>query len=243
MAVGLLYQLHPVSFGFSMDNFFVTSRTGKYFCGLIQRCIEKKSWQSDNTSILWIYSCAYRFFISYDYKQLHRLLSKLGRHKLYFEFSIGFEEAKKYRQANGQILRRNQWQDLTCQVYIWITMRLPSQNGRRIFWVCPVSARSIGWKSRIRPVAGRVSQRQGCPPWGGIWRKPDFGSWKASQWANLWPDEQKSHIRLWTRVSLPNKTKPNSYTESLTVNATGKEGKNVWVPGEVLRTQGKKNAQ
>lgn len=47
-----------------------------------------------------------------------RLLSKLGRHKLYFEFSIGFEEAKKYRQANGQILRRNQWQDLTCQVYI-----------------------------------------------------------------------------------------------------------------------------
>ena len=42
MAVGLLYQLHPVSFGFSMDNFFVTSRTGKYFCGLIQRCIEKK---------------------------------------------------------------------------------------------------------------------------------------------------------------------------------------------------------
>lgn len=43
MAVGLLYQLHPVSFGFSMDNFFVTSRTGKYFCGLIQRCIEKKS--------------------------------------------------------------------------------------------------------------------------------------------------------------------------------------------------------
>ena len=38
--------------------------------------------------------------------------------KQYFEFSIGFEEAKKYRQANGQILRRNQWQDLTCQVYI-----------------------------------------------------------------------------------------------------------------------------
>ena len=32
--------------------------------------------------------------------------------------SLGFEEAKKYREANGQILRRNQWQDLTCQVYI-----------------------------------------------------------------------------------------------------------------------------
>ena len=49
---------------------------------------------------------------------LHRLLSKLGRHKLYFEFSIGFEEAKRYREANGQYLRPSQWQDLTCQVYI-----------------------------------------------------------------------------------------------------------------------------
>ena len=29
------------------------------------------------------------------------------------------------------------------------------------------------------------------------------------------------------------KTKPNSYTESLEVNAAGKEGKNVGVPGEV----------
>lgn len=47
-----------------------------------------------------------------------RQLSNLGRHKLYFEFSIGFEEAKKYRQANGQILRHSQWEDLTCQVYI-----------------------------------------------------------------------------------------------------------------------------
>lgn len=38
MAVGLLHQLHPMSFGFSMDNFFVTSETGKYFCDIIQRC-------------------------------------------------------------------------------------------------------------------------------------------------------------------------------------------------------------
>ena len=33
-----------------------------------------------------------------------------------------------------------------------------------------------------------------------------------------------------------NKTKPSSYTESFTVNAAGKEGKNVRVPGEVLPT-------
>lgn len=36
------------------------------------------------------------------------------------------------------------------------------------------------------------------------------------------------------RASLHNKTKPSSYTESFTVNAAGKEGKNVRVPGEVL---------
>lgn len=41
MAVGLLHQLHPMSFGFSMDNFFVTSETGRYFCGIIQRCFEE----------------------------------------------------------------------------------------------------------------------------------------------------------------------------------------------------------
>ena len=35
-----------------------------------------------------------------------------------FDFSIGYEEALKYRQAHGQYLRRNQWQDLTVQVYI-----------------------------------------------------------------------------------------------------------------------------
>lgn len=38
MAVGLLHQLHPMSFGFTMDNHFVTSDTGKYFCEIIQRC-------------------------------------------------------------------------------------------------------------------------------------------------------------------------------------------------------------
>ncbi len=47
-----------------------------------------------------------------------RPLSKLGRPNLHFDFSIDYEEALKYRQANGQYLRRNQWQDLTVQVYI-----------------------------------------------------------------------------------------------------------------------------
>ena len=49
---------------------------------------------------------------------LCRLLSKLGRPKLYFEFPIGFDEALEYKKAHGQYLRRNQWQDLTVHVYI-----------------------------------------------------------------------------------------------------------------------------
>ena len=39
MVVGLLHQLHPMSFGFSLDDYFVTSDTGKYLCDVIQRCI------------------------------------------------------------------------------------------------------------------------------------------------------------------------------------------------------------
>ena len=57
-------------------------------------------------------------FISYDYMQQHRLLSKLGRPNLYFKFSIGYEEAAAYRKAKGQYLRPSQWEDLTCEVFI-----------------------------------------------------------------------------------------------------------------------------
>ena len=50
--------------------------------------------------------------------------------------------------------------------------------------------------------------------------------------ANLWSDEQKSHIRLYMRVSLHNKIKPDSYTESCAVNtADGWRERNVWYPG------------
>ena len=50
--------------------------------------------------------------------------------------------------------------------------------------------------------------------------------------ANLWSDEQKSHIRLCMRVSLQLKMKPNSYTESRAVNAAdGWRERNVWYPG------------
>ena len=37
--------------------------------------------------------------------------------------------------------------------------------------------------------------------------------------ANLWSDRQEPHIRLYMRVSLRHKTKPDSYMESCAVNA------------------------
>ena len=51
-------------------------------------------------------------------------------------------------------------------------------------------------------------------------------------WANLWSDEQKSQKRLFMRVRLPYKPKPNNYTESWMVNvADGWRERNVWYPG------------
>ena len=37
-------------------------------------------------------------------------------------------------------------------------------------------------------------------------KKVGFWELKVSQWANLWPDEQKSHIRPEAKVSLHNKS-------------------------------------
>ena len=50
--------------------------------------------------------------------------------------------------------------------------------------------------------------------------------------ANLWSDEQKSHMRLCTRVRLQFKLKPNNYTESCMINVADiwREG-NVWYLG------------
>ena len=53
---------------------------------------------------------------------------------------------------------------------------------------------------------------------------------------NLWPDEQESSSRLQARVRLPNKSKPNNYTESLEVKmAGGWRKRNVWYPGRSVR--------
>ena len=54
--------------------------------------------------------------------------------------------------------------------------------------------------------------------------------------ANLWSDEQKSHMRLCMRVRLPHTLKPNNYTESCGINvADGWRERNVWYPGRSVR--------
>jgi len=54
--------------------------------------------------------------------------------------------------------------------------------------------------------------------------------------ANLWPDVQKSHIRFQLRVRLPNKPKPDNYTESTGINEAGRwRERNVWYPGRPER--------
>lgn len=40
-SVGLLHQLHPMSFGFSIDNYYLISETGKYMCEVISRTFHK----------------------------------------------------------------------------------------------------------------------------------------------------------------------------------------------------------
>ena len=54
--------------------------------------------------------------------------------------------------------------------------------------------------------------------------------------ANLWSDEQESHIRFRMRVRLLVKLKPNNYTESCGINvADGWRERNVWYPGRSVR--------
>ena len=54
--------------------------------------------------------------------------------------------------------------------------------------------------------------------------------------ANLWSDGQKPYRRLYMRVSLPDKIKPDSYTESCAVDAADRwRERNVWYPGRSVR--------
>ena len=53
-----------------------------------------------------------------------------------------------------------------------------------------------------------------------------------NSWANLWSDEQKSHMRLCMRIRLPYKPKSNNYTQSDMINEADRwRGRNVWYLG------------
>ena len=110
------------------------------------------------------------------------------------------------------------------------------QNPIKVLWF-PTNQRTFAWCARWAhvlkgesPESARqwegYSLSQGCPSWGGIGRKTA---------AKLWPDEQKPYIRQQMRMRLHVKSKSNNCTESSGVDMAGKEGKNVWVPGEVLQ--------
>lgn len=46
-----------------------------------------------------------------------RLLLEAGmRSNFYFCFTINYEQAKAFRNANGQYLRQSQWEDITVEV-------------------------------------------------------------------------------------------------------------------------------
>jgi len=47
-----------------------------------------------------------------------RQLSKVGRTNLYDQFQIGFDQAEAYRKSVGQYLRKNQWDNVTVEVFI-----------------------------------------------------------------------------------------------------------------------------
>jgi len=47
-----------------------------------------------------------------------RLHSDKDRRTPFHTFSIGFDEAKAFRKATGSYLRKNQWNDLTVDIYL-----------------------------------------------------------------------------------------------------------------------------
>jgi hypothetical protein len=94
-------------------------------------------------------------------------------------------------------------------------LRLPFWEA--FLFIAPGMAHSLGGESPLRTRQGEsLAGRQGCPPRGGIRRKPQ---------AKRWPDEQKPHKRRqsWMRRLISSKS--NTCTESYGVDAAGISGK------------------
>ena len=94
---------------------------------------------------------------------------------------------------------------------------------------------SSGCKSRIRPVVGRIQPKARVLQVTANLKEAGCGK-HTNPRANLWSDGQKPYRRLCMRVSLQHKMKPDSYTESCTVDmADGWRERNVWYPGRSVR--------
>lgn len=85
---------------------------------------------------------------------------------------------------------------------------LHSFNGATLF-VCQACSLSIGWESRTRVAVLIVSSRQGCLPWGKIWRKLA---------ANIRAYEQKLHKRRGHKGDVAKETEARYCTDCDGVN-------------------------
>ena len=62
-----------------------------------------------------------------------------------------------------------------------------------------------------------------------------------NSWANLWSDEQKSHMRLCMMIRLRNKPKSNSYTQSYMINEADRwRVRNAWYQGGLYAAPSKR---
>ena len=63
-----------------------------------------------------MYHVLHTEYLSQDLQQLRLLLEAGMRSNFYFCFTINYEQAKAFRNANGQYLRQSQWEDITVEV-------------------------------------------------------------------------------------------------------------------------------
>ena len=109
----------------------------------------------------------------------------------------------------------------------WYIIRFLAKNRKiaknLIFFMRSAWAITRRWKSATDLAIGTVSQRQGCPSRGGIWRKSDVGDGNNPR-AKPRSNEQKLHTRR-TRNGRVSKTKQSPILpEFLGVNAVDTRG-------------------
>ena len=66
--------------------------------------------------VLTMYLAHHSEFLSLVLLLLRQLLEAGMRSNFYFCFTINYEQAKAFRNANGQYLRQSQWEDITVEV-------------------------------------------------------------------------------------------------------------------------------